>query len=102
MPVRREIEVKAPPEDVWEALIDEDRRADWLDEPGRAVDVEVVEAPSRLVWWWSSGARDEEVLTRVEVLVEAVGSGSSRVVVVESVPAFPLPALAMAFVGAPA
>jgi len=95
MPVRREIEVDAAPEEVWEALVDDDRRAEWLDAPDHTVDVEVVEAPSRLVWWWSAG---DEVPTRVEVLVEAVSDGS-RVVVTETVPVFPLPALAMSFAG---
>lgn len=92
MPLRREIEIEASPEEVWEALVHEDRRAQWLDEPGREVDIEVVEAPSRLVWWWG----EDDAMTRVEVLVVAV-AGGSRVVVTESVPAFPLPALAAAF-----
>jgi uncharacterized protein YndB with AHSA1/START domain len=97
MPARSEIEVKASPEDVWEAIVDEDRRAEWLDEPGREVDVEVVEAPSRLVWWWSEG--DDQPLTRVEILVQAISDGS-RVIVTESVPTFPVPALAAMFAGA--
>ena len=29
-----------------------ERREDWLQEPDREVHIEVVEAPSRLVWWW--------------------------------------------------
>jgi len=92
MPVRREIEIEASPEEVWEALVHEERRAQWLDEPEREVDVEVVQAPHRLVWWWG----EDDAMTRVEVLVVAVARGS-RVVVTESVPAFPLPALAAAF-----
>jgi uncharacterized protein YndB with AHSA1/START domain len=93
MPVRREIEVEAPPEDVWEALVDADRRADWLGEEGRQIDVEEVQAPSRLVWWWSAGQGPP---TRVEVQIVGVPAGS-RVVVTESLPAFPLGALASCF-----
>ncbi len=90
MPVRREIEVEASPEEVWEALVDEERRDDWLDEPGREIDVEEAQAPHRLVWWWSDG---DEPPTRVEFSIVAVPRGT-RVVVTESVPEFPLAELA--------
>lgn len=91
--VRREIEIEAPPEEVWDALATEEGRDAWLEhEPGREVHVEVVEAPSRMVWWWWNG---DAPATRVELLVVAVPAGS-RVVVTESVPSFPLVALARA------
>jgi uncharacterized protein YndB with AHSA1/START domain len=35
MSVSREIDVDAPPEQVWEALATEEGRERWLDEPGR-------------------------------------------------------------------
>ena len=93
MGVRREIEIEATPEEVWEALATEEGRDGWLEpDPEREVHVEVVDEPSRLVWWWWRG---EEPATRVEVLVVAAPAGS-RVVVVESRPAFPLVALATA------
>lgn len=91
--VTREVEIDATPEEVWESLATEEGRDAWLeDEPGREVHVEVVQAPSRLVWWWWNG---EEPATRVELLVVAAPAGA-RVVVTESVPAFPLAALACA------
>jgi len=93
MPVRKEIEIEASPEDVWEALLDEERRAEWLDEPEREIDIEVVQAPERLVWWWADG---DEPRTRVELTIVAIPAGA-RVVVTESVPSFPLPALAASF-----
>ncbi len=94
MSVRREIEIEATPEEVWEALATEEGRDEWLEpDPEREVHVEVVDEPSRLVWWWWRG---EEPATRVEVLVVAAPAGS-RVVVVESRPAFPLVALAASF-----
>ena len=94
MSVRREIDIEATPEEVWEALATEEGRDAWLEpDPEREVHVEVVDEPSRLVWWWWRG---EEPATRVEVLVVAAPAGS-RVVVVESQPAFPLVALAAAF-----
>ena len=90
MNVRREIEIEAPPEEVWEAVSTEEGRERWLADD-RDVLVEVVEAPKRLVWWWPG--ESEEAFTRVEVEIVAVPAGS-RVVVVESAPAFPLTMLA--------
>src|SRR6201747_1850880 len=55
MPARKEIEIEASPDEVWDALVDEQRREDWLQEPDREVHIEVVEAPSRLVWWGGGG-----------------------------------------------
>jgi uncharacterized protein YndB with AHSA1/START domain len=91
--VRREVEVEASPEEVWEALITEQGRERWLGEPEREIHVESAEPPKRLVWWWSS---EEEPATRVAFEIVAVPAGT-RVVVTESAPSFPLPALAASF-----
>ena len=93
MSVQREVDVEAPPEDVWEALATEQGREGWLLEPEREVHVEVVEAPSRLVWWWRGA---DEPATRVELEIVAT-PGGSRVVVTESEPAFPIRLLATSF-----
>lgn len=94
MSVRREIEIEATPEEVWEALADEQERERWLeDEPQRTIHVEREDPPHRLVWWWWT---EDEPATRVELLVVAAPAGA-RVVVVESAPSFPLPALAARF-----
>ncbi len=93
MAVRREIEIDAPPEEVWEAVSTDEGRERWLADD-RDVLVEVVHAPSRLVWWWPD--EEHDVFTRVELEIVAIPTGS-RVVVVESAPAFPLVALATAF-----
>jgi uncharacterized protein YndB with AHSA1/START domain len=93
MPVRREVDIEASPEEVWEALVTDEGRERWLEEPARDVHVEVVESPHRLVWWW---AGEDEPATRVEFLVVAAPSGT-RVIVTESAPAFPLAALAGSF-----
>jgi len=92
MPAQREIEVEATPEEVWEALTTEEGRDRWLDDGDREreIHVETVDAPHRLVWWWWEG---DEQATRVEFLVVAAPAGA-RVVVTESVPDFPLTALA--------
>lgn len=92
MGVRREIDVDVSPEEVWEALVDEQRRADWLQEPDREIDIEQADAPHRLVWWWADG---DEPPTRVEFSIVALPRGT-RVVVTETVPSFPLPALSAA------
>jgi uncharacterized protein YndB with AHSA1/START domain len=94
MPARREIEVEATPAEVWEALTTEEGRDRWLeDDPSREIHVEVADEPSRLVWWWWSG---DEPATRVEFLVVAAPAGA-RVLVTETVPVFPVAALAAAF-----
>jgi uncharacterized protein YndB with AHSA1/START domain len=90
--VRREIEIEASPEEVWDALVTDEGRERWLERDERDVDVEVVERPSRLVWWW--GERDEP-RRRVEFEI-APAAGGARVIVTESEPAFPLTLLASA------
>ena len=93
MPVRREVDVEASPEEVWEALATEDGRERWLDEPNREISVELAEAPHRLVWSW---AEEGEPATRVEFLIVAAPHGA-RILVTESVPSFPLAMLAASF-----
>ena len=72
--------IDAPPEKVWEEIVD----GGWL-EDDREVLVETVEEHRRMVWWWGS----DEGFSRVEVELEPCVSGT-RVVVTES---FPLTAL---------
>src|SRR4051812_35758607 len=91
--VEREIEIEAAPEEVWEAIATDEGRERWLDDD-REVVVGVVEEPSRL----GGGGAGEAAWSRVEVRrVPAVTS--TRVIVTESLPAFPLTALARAFAG---
>jgi uncharacterized protein YndB with AHSA1/START domain len=96
MAVRREIDVDASPEEVFEALVTEEGRERWLDEPEREIHVVALDAPHRLVWWW--GAADEPA-TRVEFLVVAGTDAQlpTRVIVTESSPALPLARLAASF-----
>jgi uncharacterized protein YndB with AHSA1/START domain len=93
MPVRREVDVEATPEEVWEALSTDEGRERWLDEPEREIRIEAVEEPHRLVWWWQG---PDEPPTRVEFRVVAAPPGS-RVIVTESIPSFPLASLAASF-----
>ena len=91
--VAREIVVRASREEVWEALATEEGRQRWLEldgEPDVEVEVEVAEAPSRLVWWWSAA---QGPATRVEFLVSAVADGT-RVLVTERAPRLPIEMLA--------
>jgi uncharacterized protein YndB with AHSA1/START domain len=92
--VRREVEIDASPEEVWESLVTEEGRDRWLEpDPEREIHIEVADEPSRLVWWWW---REDEPPRRVEVLVVASPAGS-RVVVVETAPEFPMARLAASF-----
>jgi uncharacterized protein YndB with AHSA1/START domain len=91
--VTREVLVDASPEEVWEALASEEGRERWLGEPAREIRVEQADEPHRLVWWWSQA---DEPATRVEFLVVAAPRGT-RVVVTESLPAFPLAMFASSF-----
>jgi uncharacterized protein YndB with AHSA1/START domain len=96
MAVRREIDVDGTPEEVFEALVTDEGRERWLDEPEREIHVEVLDAPNRLVWWWAGA---DEPATRVEFLVVAgiTPEQPTRVIVTESVPALPLARLAASF-----
>jgi uncharacterized protein YndB with AHSA1/START domain len=93
MAVRREIDIDATPEEVWEALATAEGRERWLEMSEREIHVEVLDAPHRLVWWWAGA---EEPATRVEFLIVAAPAGA-RVVVTESVPSFPIAMLAASF-----
>jgi uncharacterized protein YndB with AHSA1/START domain len=93
METRREIEIEAAPDEVWEALTTEEGRERSLDEPDREIHVESSDAPHRLVWWWWEG---DEPATRVEFLV-VPSPGGTRVVVTERAPVVPLARLASAF-----
>lgn len=91
MSARREVEIEAPPEDVWEALATERGRERWLeDEQAATVELLDSDEPHRLVWSWRDARGAQSV---VEVLVLAAPRGS-RVIVTESVPTLPLSTLA--------
>ncbi len=102
--VRREIEVEAAPEEVFEALATEEGRERWLDEPDRDIYVESVDAPSRLTWWWAS---EDEPFTRVDFEIAALpadgrGNVLTRITVIETAPRLPLVAMAASFALVPA
>jgi uncharacterized protein YndB with AHSA1/START domain len=94
--VRREVEIDAPPEEVWEAISTEEGRARWLeDDPVREIHVEPTTEPGRIVWWWWHSDQVQE-RRRVELLVVAASVGT-RVIVIESAPMLPLARLQAAF-----
>lgn len=96
-----EILLPVTPEEAWEAVTDPDQLGEWLGDaaeldlrPGGDLAIEVagegerrgfieeVEAPRRLVFWWSS---EEAEASRVEIELEPE-PGGTRVRVVESRP----------------
>jgi uncharacterized protein YndB with AHSA1/START domain len=96
--VERETMVEATPEEVWEALIDEDRLEEWMapdveldpveggdvavrdGDDERAGTVEILEENERLAFTWSRPGEGESF---VEFTIEAL-PGGSRVTVVET------------------
>src|SRR3954451_12607680 len=96
--VERETLVEASPEEVWEALTDEDRLEEWMapevelgpTEGGEIVvrdgdqerfgTIETVEEPQRFAFTWS---RPDEGESFVEFTIEAL-PGGTRVTVVET------------------
>jgi uncharacterized protein YndB with AHSA1/START domain len=92
--IRREVDIEASPEEVWEALATEEGRDAWLEpDPDRELEVEETQAPERLVWWWWKG---DEQPRKVELRVIGVPLGT-RVIVTETEPVFPLPQLRASF-----
>jgi uncharacterized protein YndB with AHSA1/START domain len=86
----REVEIEAPPEDVWEALATEEGRERWLGEAPAEVEIETYEPHHHLVWWWREGGAEP---SRVEFRIVAVPAGS-RVLVTETAPRVPIASLA--------
>lgn len=101
MEIRRDIVLPATPEEVWEAVTDPERLAEWfaneveleLREGGagrfrwddgdvREAAIETVEPPRRLEFTW---ARPGEGPSRVELELEEV-EGGTRLTVTESTP----------------
>jgi uncharacterized protein YndB with AHSA1/START domain len=96
--VERETLVEATPEEVWEALTDEDRLEEWMapdveldpveggeiavrdGDDGRTGTVETVEEGERFAFTWSRSGEGESF---VEFTIEAL-PGGSRVTVVET------------------
>lgn len=96
--VRREVDIDASPDEVWEALATEEGREAWLEpDPERELEVEAQDAPEHLVWWWWRG---DEQPRKVELRLIGVPWGT-RVIVTETEPQFPLPQLCAAFARSP-
>lgn len=83
--VTRSVDIAADGEDVWRAVVDPDRRGDWLDDPdaaARNVRVDEVDAGRRLVWtWWRPGGEPDA--STVEIALRPLDGGGTRVVVTE-------------------
>ena len=97
--VTRQVDVEASPEEVFEALVTEEGRERWLEEPGRRVHIESADPPHRLVWWWTA---EGEPFTRVDFEIVAVPAAGrevavTRVTVRETAPRFPLAQMAASF-----
>lgn len=105
--IRREIEVRNPPEEVWEVLVDDDERSAWfggrtvLDpSPGgrgwfeetdgsrREASVEQADPGRRLAWtWWPEPGTDDDPdargASRVQIDLTPV-PGGTRIAVTET------------------
>ena len=103
MQVRREIVLEAPVEDVWEAITDPEQLGEWFaneveldvreggegrfrwaDGETRDASIDTVEPRRRLGFTWAEPGEDA---TRVDLFLEEVADGATRLTVVESAPA---------------
>ncbi|MBN2623116.1 MAG: SRPBCC domain-containing protein [Acidimicrobiales bacterium] len=86
--VTRTVDIEADVDAVWQAVVDPDERALWLDDPdalARRVRVDESAPGQRLVWtWWHPG--DEGDASTVAVELRPVDGGGTRVVVTETLP----------------
>jgi uncharacterized protein YndB with AHSA1/START domain len=113
--VSRSVLLDAPPEEVWEAIVDPEALAEWLAdeveldpreggeilcryESGeeRRGEVELVEEAERLAFHWGREGGTGE--SRVELILDAV-AGGTEVTVIESGLRAASPALAAAWIG---
>jgi uncharacterized protein YndB with AHSA1/START domain len=78
--VEREATIDASPDEVWEAITDEELREEWLPLDGRTLTVETIEEAERFAFTWERPGEGESY---VEFTIEAVPAGT-RVVVVET------------------
>jgi uncharacterized protein YndB with AHSA1/START domain len=93
--VRREVVLPVPPEELWPALTEPDRLAEWLapqvdidarpgggavfrwEDGARRAVIEEVDAPHRLAFRWAEIGEDGECGTsRVELTLEEVAEGT--------------------------
>jgi uncharacterized protein YndB with AHSA1/START domain len=112
--VRREVVLPVPPEELWPALTEADRLAEWFapevhidarpggaavfrwEDGARRAVIEEVEAPRRLSFRWSEADGDGEVgHSRVELTLDEV-AGGTRLRVVETGAGETLPAVVAA------
>ena len=81
MHITREVVLDADRDEVWQALIDRDQRADWL-EDDRPLQILHADTGRRLTWRWT--APDVHgVESTVELELEATDDGRTRLTVVE-------------------
>lgn len=80
-------------EEVFEAIATGEGRERWLGEPQRDIQIESLDPPTRLTWWWAGA---DEPATRVSFEILPLPSGV-RVLVTESAPRLPLLALRASF-----
>jgi|SRR5437588_8903685 len=91
--IARELELDAPVDEVWEAVISDGFMADEVEldlRPGgearfddRAGWVEEALAPCRLTFWWADG---DEPASRVELTLDRLHEASTRLRVIETRP----------------
>jgi uncharacterized protein YndB with AHSA1/START domain len=81
MHITREVVLDADLDEVWNALIDRDQRADWLDDD-RPLQILHVDTGRSLTWRWSA-PDPHGVESTVDLELEATEDGRTRLTVVE-------------------
>jgi uncharacterized protein YndB with AHSA1/START domain len=85
--VTRTVELDAATDTVWDAIVEPDQRAAWLDDHDaaqRTVRVDEVEDGRRLVWTWWRPDGDEPDAATVEIAISPRTGGGTRLVVTET------------------
>lgn len=79
--VTREVRLDGDPEEVWQALVDADRRAEWLDDD-RPIEVVRVEAGRCIEWRWRTPDA-HGVESTVTIELERAADGRTHLTVTE-------------------
>ena len=81
MEIRRQVVLDADVDEVWQALVDEEIRSEWLDDE-RSVDVLTADAGRALTWRWAAPDR-HGVESTVSIELDTTDDGRTQLTITE-------------------